>query len=150
MLVYWMIWYCYCCLVILSGFKCMFMLHSPVFSISWYGHRYHGTWCFVQQHPITVYKTGYGVCVVLVLSAIRCSCYYLLDRMLFHHDFSSWKLWLSFGILWPLITFELHFSVVLDLQMHNSLDVSAPGHPPWILDWTCYLWTPLCHVYIPY
>ena len=21
---------------------------------------------------------------------------------------------------------------------------------PWILDWTCYLWTPLCHVYIPY
>ena len=34
--------------------------------------------------------------------------------------------------------------------MHNSLDVSAPGHSPWILDWTCYLRTLLCHVYIPY
>ena len=30
--------------------------------------------------------------------------------------------------------------------MHNSLDVSAPGHSPWILDWTCFRWTPLCHV----
>ena len=37
----------------------------------------------------------------------------------------------------------------LVLQMHNSLDISAPGHSPWILDWTCFLWTPLCHVYIP-
>ena len=26
--------------------------------------------------------------------------------------------------------------------MHNSLDVSAPGHSPWILDWTCFLSTP--------
>ena len=34
--------------------------------------------------------------------------------------------------------------------MRNSLDVSAPGHSPWILDWACYLRTPLCHVYIPY
>ena len=32
----------------------------------------------------------------------------------------------------------------------NSLDVSAPGHSPWILDWACFHWTPLCHVYIPY
>ena len=39
---------------------------------------------------------------------------------------------------------------VLVLQMQNSLDVSAPGHSPWILNWTSYLWTPLSHVYIPY
>ena len=32
----------------------------------------------------------------------------------------------------------------------NSLDVSAPGLSPWIFSWTCFLWTPLCHVYIPY
>ena len=40
--------------------------------------------------------------------------------------------------------------VVLVLQMRNSLGVSAPGHYPRILDWTCYLRTPLCHIYIPY
>ena len=42
------------------------------------------------------------------------------------------------------------YIVILVLQMHNSLDASAPGHSPWILDWTCFLWTPLCHVYIHY
>ena len=26
----------------------------------------------------------------------------------------------------------------------------SPGHSHWILDWTCFLWTPLCHVCIPY
>ena len=35
-------------------------------------------------------------------------------------------------------------------QMRNSLDVSTSGHSPWLLDWTCCLRTPLCHVYIPY
>ena len=34
--------------------------------------------------------------------------------------------------------------------MCNSLDVSTLGYSPWILDWTCFLRTPLCHVYIPY
>ena len=32
---------------------------------------------------------------------------------------------------------------------NTYLDVSAPGHSLWILDWTCYLRTPLCHVYSP-
>ena len=39
-----------------------------------------------QQHPITVYRTVL-VCVVLVLSVIRCSGYYFLDIVLFRHDF---------------------------------------------------------------
>ena len=34
--------------------------------------------------------------------------------------------------------------------MCNSLDVFTHGHSPWILDWTCYVWTPFCHVYTPY
>ena len=40
-----------------------------------------------QQHPITVYRTGLGVCVVLLLSVVRCSCHFFLYKMLFHHDF---------------------------------------------------------------
>ena len=57
MLVYWMIWYCYC---FLSGFKCTFQLYSSVFSISWYRYRYHVTLYIGQQHPITVYRTVFG------------------------------------------------------------------------------------------
>ena len=40
-----------------------------------------------QEHPTILYRTGFGMCVVLVLSVMRCSCYYLLDRILFHQDF---------------------------------------------------------------
>ena len=43
------------------------------------------------------------------------------------------------------------------LQLSSSGSANAqlpgcfyPGHSPWILDWTCYLRTPLCHVCIPY
>ena len=60
--------------------------------------------------------------------------------------FWSWYLWLLLGSLWS----RWSNLVVLVLQMCNSLDVSATGHSPWILAWTCYLQTPLCHVCIPY
>ena len=45
------------------------------------------TLCIGQLHPTTVYMTGFWVCVVLVLNVIRCSFYYFLDIILFHHDF---------------------------------------------------------------
>ena len=48
---------------------------------------YHVALYIGQQHTITVYRTVFGVCVVLVFSVIRCSCYYFLDIILFHHDF---------------------------------------------------------------
>ena len=50
-------------------------------------YRDHDTLYIGQQLPITVYKTGFWVCVVLVLIVIKCSCHYLLDRILFRHDF---------------------------------------------------------------
>ena len=40
-----------------------------------------------QQHPMTVYRTVFRVCVGLVLSVIRCSFYYFRVRIQFHHDF---------------------------------------------------------------
>ena len=63
MLVCWMIWYCYC---FQSGFKCTFQLYSSVFSMSWYGYRYHVTLCIGQQHSITVYRTGLGCALLWV------------------------------------------------------------------------------------
>ena len=47
--------------------------YFTVFSISQYGYKYHVTLFIGQLHPITVYMTGFGVCVVLVLSVIMCS-----------------------------------------------------------------------------
>ena len=38
-------------------------------------------------HNRKAYRTGFRVCVVLVLNVIRCSCHYFLDRILIHHDF---------------------------------------------------------------
>ena len=79
-----MFWNCY---RFLSGLKCTFQLYSPVFFISYYGYWYHVALYIGQLHPITVYRTGFWVCVVLVLSVIRCSFYNFLDRIIFHHDF---------------------------------------------------------------
>ena len=83
-------WPCWCigwfgtvCYCFLSGFYCVFQLYSSVFSISWYGYRYHVTWYIGQQHPITVYRTDFWVSAAQVLSVIRCSCYHFLDRILF-------------------------------------------------------------------
>ena len=73
--------------LILLLFPVWFQVYISVFSISWHGYMYHVTLYIDQQHPITVYRTVFWVCVVLVSSVIRCSCYYFLDRILLHHDF---------------------------------------------------------------
>ena len=76
MLVNWMTWYYHCFLFI---FKCAFQLYSSVFVISEYGYRYHVT----RSQSMGLFF----LCVVLMLSVTMCSCYYLLDRLLFHRDF---------------------------------------------------------------
>ena len=43
-------------------------------------------WSAAPYYSIA-YRTGFGVCVCLLLKVIRCSCHYFLDRILFHHDF---------------------------------------------------------------
>ena len=72
MLVYWMIWYCYC---FLSGFKCTF---SCIVQYSLYHTMDTGTmWhCTLVSITPLQYRTVLGVCVFLVLSVIRCSCYW--------------------------------------------------------------------------
>ena len=51
----------------------------------------------------------YFWCVILVLSVIRCFCYYFLDRIIFHYDFhhdSCDYYWDCYG---HSLLFELHF-----------------------------------------
>ena len=95
----------------------------------------------------------FGVCVVLVLSAIRCSFYCFRDRILFHHDFyhDSWYHYWDF--LWPFITF---CPTLLDF-LSNSDSVNAQL-PKCFRPWTFALniglnllpSDSLSHVYITY
>ena len=148
--VYWMIWYCFC---FLSGFKCTF---SCIVKYSLYHNMDIGTESHCTLFSCTPSKSIglFGVRVVLMLSVIRCYYYYFLDKILFHHDFIMIVMTII-GIFMAnnyLLNYTLGFIYLssLVLQMLNSLDVSVPGHSLWIVDWTCYLWTPLCHVYIPF
>ena len=58
MTVCWMISYHYSWLL---GFKCIFQLYTSGLSISYYGHRYHAILSISQLHPITVFRTAFGV-----------------------------------------------------------------------------------------
>ena len=81
-LVYWMIWYCYYSFLVSNVHFSRIVL---TFYISKDGYRYHVILCIGHLHPFKIYRTGFWVCVVLVLSVIMCSFYYFLDKILFHH-----------------------------------------------------------------
>ena len=73
--------------LLLSGFRCAF---SCMVQYSLCHGMDIGTcdivhWSTAPHYRID-YRTVFGVCVVLVLNVIRCSCHYFLDRILFHHD----------------------------------------------------------------
>ena len=80
MLVYWMIRYCVV--------SCVLSVVCP--SILCHGMDI-GT-CEIVHWSAAPYnrianRTGFSVYIVLVLNVIRYSCHYLLDRIIFHHDF---------------------------------------------------------------
>ena len=66
-----------------------------------------------QQHPTTFYRTAFLVCVVLVLSVIRCSCYFFL---LFHHDFHHDTCDYHLDFYGHSLLFELHFRLPLPTE----------------------------------
>ena len=82
------------------------------------------TLCIGQHHPITIYRTVFWLCVVLVLSVIRCSCYLFLDIILFYRDFHHD----SFDYHWDFHGHSFFIYTLGFLYPFNFLDVSAPGH----------------------
>ena len=74
--------------LILCGFRCAF---NCMFQYSLCHGMDVGTCDIVYlsaaPHNRKDNRTGFWVCVVLVLNVIRYSCHYFLDRILFHHDF---------------------------------------------------------------
>ena len=74
--------------LLLCGFRCAFSCMVQYFlwhdmDIGIYDIVHRST----APHNHIAYRTGFGVCVVLVLNAIRCSCHYFLYIILFHHEF---------------------------------------------------------------
>ena len=76
------------------------------------------TLCIGQLHPITIYRTGFWMFIVLVLSVIRYSFYYFLNRILFypnfHHD--------SFDYYWDFtaIIYFLNYTFRLSVTKYFS------------------------------
>ena len=71
------------------------------------------------------------IMVVLVLSVIRCSCYYFLDRILFHHDFHHD----SCDYHWDFYGHSLLLNYILDflyVSSSGSANAQLPGcFRPW-------------------
>ena len=65
-----------------------FQLYGPVFSMSCMDiGACDIVHCSAAPHHRIAYRTGFWMCVVIVLNVIRYPCHYFLDRILFHHDF---------------------------------------------------------------
>ena len=107
-----MIWYCYS---FLFGFKCIFQLYSAEVFIS-YGYQYRVTLCICPLHPIPVYRTVLRVYAVLELSVIRCSFYYFLDRVAFHHTFHRY----DYDCYWDFYghSFYLNYTFRISVTKH--------------------------------
>ena len=100
--------------LILCGFKCVF---SCMFQYSLCHSMDIGTCDIVHwsaaSHNRIANRTGFSVYVVVVLSVIRYSCHYFLDRILFYHDFhhdSCDYHWDFYGHWLP---FDLYFRLPL-------------------------------------
>ena len=75
-----------------------------------------------QLHPITIHRTIFWVCTVLVLSFIMCSFYYFLNRILFHHDFHHDHFVTIIGICMAVL-FILNYTALSLQFMHKCFEV---------------------------
>ena len=108
------VWPCWCirwfdtvivsCLVSSVHFSCI--VQYSLYDNMDIGTMWHCT--LVSSTPSQSIGLFFGVCVVLTLSVIRCSCYYFLDRILFHHDFHHDSCDYHWDFYGHSLLFELH------------------------------------------
>ena len=87
------------------------------------------TLCIGRLHPITVYRTGFWVWVILILIVIRCSFCYFLDRNLFNHDFHHDNCDCDFYGHSVLLNYNFRLSVII------SSDSANAQHPRCFCPW---------------
>ena len=144
MLVNCMIWYCYC---FLSGFRCTF---GCIVQYSLY-HMDIGTmWHCTLVSSTPSQSTGLFFGCALVWCWMSLGAHFIISLIEFY--FAMIFIMIVVMAIYYVLDYTLGIIYVSSSGSANAqpLDVSAPGHSPWILDWTYNLWTPLCHVYIPY
>ena len=151
MLAYWILWYCYC---LLSGIKRTFscIVQYSIYLNMDIGTMWHCTlvsstqsqsiglffgcalsWCWVSLGaPVIISLIYFYFIMIFIMINVT-----IIGIFMSIHYFLNYTL----GFLY------LSSSGSANAQVSGSF---APGHSPWILDWICFLWTPLCHVYIPY
>ena len=89
-------------------------------------------WCWVSLGaPVTISLIEFYFIMIFIIIVVT-----IIGIFMAIHYFLNYTL----GFRW--------------LSSSGSANVQLPGcfrpiHSPWILDWTCYLRTPLCHVYTP-
>ena len=129
MLVYWMIWYCYC---FLPGFKCIFQLYSSIFSISWYGYRYHVTFYIGQQHPITVCRTVFGY--ALFWRWVSLGAPVTISLIEFYFIMTFIMTVVAIIVIFTTIHYFLNYTLgFLQLSSSGSVNAQLPGcFRPWI------------------
>ena len=146
MTVCWVTWYCYS---FLPWFKCIFQLYSSGFSTH-------------NMNIGTIWHCASVSCdlprsIGLILGCVLFRCWMSLCVPFINSLIKFYSVVIVvtiIGIFTAIIfilnyTFRLSESeVILVLQMHTSLDVFAPVHSLWILDWTCYRRPTLCNVKI--
>ena len=108
------------CLVSTVYFNCIFQLYISGFSVLLHGSRYHVTLCIGQFHPITVYRTGFGVSALLLLSVVIYSFYKSLIECFFVTMVAT-----IIEILWSL--YSLWTTHLGFLKLSNS-----GSAPPWL------------------
>ena len=128
--------------VVCVCFKKWFHLSPPILWFSW-SLDIETSWRVVQ------------ICTLWYRNIdLRCSCHYFLDIILFHHDFIMIVVNIigNFMANNYLLIYTLGFLYISSSGSANAQlpGCFRPGHSPWILDWTCFIWTPSCHVYIPF
>ena len=70
-----------------------------------------------QQHPITVYRTVFFFVRCSGVECLyRCSCYYFLDRIIFHHEFHHDSCDYQCDYCGHSLLFELHFRLSVTKQ----------------------------------
>ena len=148
MLMYWMIWYCYC---FLSNFKCTF---SCIVQYSLYHNMDIGTmWHFTLVSSTPSQSIG------LVFGCVLFWCWVSLGALvtIFLIEFYFIKIFIMIIVTIIGIFMAIKYYTLGCLYLSSSGSANAQFRgcfSPWTfslnIDWTCYLWTPLCYVYIPH
>ena len=124
-------------------FQVYFQLYSPVFPISWYGHRYHVTLYIGQQHLITVYRADFGC--ALFLCWVSLGALFTISLIEFYFIMIFIMIVVTIIGIFMAINYFLNYTLdFLYLSSSGSANAQLPGcFRPWTFSLNIELMFPL-------